>query len=371
MQPSTSAHSNRQPAINNARFLDPAPVQLRTLVLNYLYHGCFSRTAQAFSTDSAVRHLDPDGDEIMPESKASADSLPEGMLDLVERREQIRRLILAGKVDDATTRLNEYFPTVLTKPTLETPSSSSTGDVHKLNYVAPTSVEPAHLILNLRIHAFVEACRSVPLAAPAIEIPPKEEGSEEEEPHRLPEDGLPFADGAPETGGSLPEPEPSTPFVVTDKQELLAKAQKLYELAKVLERPGDRAMFLKELGNVAGLLAYVTPETSPMARYLKQERREALANQIDSAILCSAGLPVVSHLELYTRYTTTLWSFMHDLHVKVPTNRPLPLGVQLRQTGSPSNPQAPLSKSASGEKENIEPQIVPTFDLRRFLDSKS
>ena len=36
-----------------------------SLVLDYLCHSCYTRTAIAFARDSAVRHLDADGDEII------------------------------------------------------------------------------------------------------------------------------------------------------------------------------------------------------------------------------------------------------------------------------------------------------------------
>jgi uncharacterized UPF0160 family protein len=37
----------------------------RSLVLDYLCHSCYTRTAAAFSRDSTIRHLDADGDEIV------------------------------------------------------------------------------------------------------------------------------------------------------------------------------------------------------------------------------------------------------------------------------------------------------------------
>jgi hypothetical protein len=40
------------------------------------------------------------------------------------------------------------------------------------------------------------------------------------------------------------------------------------------------------LDQVGGLLAYKVPEKSPMARYLSQGRREAVADQINAAVLC-------------------------------------------------------------------------------------
>ena len=66
---------------------------------------------------------------------------------------------------------------------------------------------------------------------------------------------------------------------------LLRKAQKLYALTNMLPDPADRKTYLKELENVSALLVYPVPEESPMAKYLTMERREAVADQIDRAIL--------------------------------------------------------------------------------------
>ena len=37
----------------------------RSLVLDYLCHSCYTRTAIAFAGESTTRHLDADGDEII------------------------------------------------------------------------------------------------------------------------------------------------------------------------------------------------------------------------------------------------------------------------------------------------------------------
>jgi hypothetical protein len=54
----------------------------------------------------------------------------------------------------------------------------------------------------------------------------------------------------------------------------------------MLSNPTEREAYNKELENVTGLLAYPDPERSPVAKYLSHERREAVANQINTAILC-------------------------------------------------------------------------------------
>lgn len=173
---------------------------------------------------------------------------------------EIRQLLLSGRVDEATDLLNTHFPAVLNMTeAMETPKTSS------LTYVAPTSVDPAHLLLNLRIQAFIESCRTVPLKYPPAQTespPPKSQKR---------------------TSQALHEDDPEA----RDQQTALLKnAQKLYALANHLPCVDDREKYLKELKNVLGILAYIVPEESSVARYLSQERREAVADQINSAILC-------------------------------------------------------------------------------------
>jgi len=78
---------------------------------------------------------------------------------------------------------------------------------------------------------------------------------------------------------------PATVGEAPDQEMLLTKAQKLYAFTNALPNPADRATYLKELENVGGLLAYNVPEESSMAKYLTLERREAVADQINRAIL--------------------------------------------------------------------------------------
>jgi len=124
-----------------------------------------------------------------------------------------------------------------------------------------TSVDPAHLTLNLRILSFIEACRTIPLVHPLATA----------------------GESAPATPPTAPTDPP--PGSVEHQLVLLSKAQKLHALINMLPEPGDRAVYLKELNNVGGLLAYKVPETSSISKYLSQERREAVADQINSAIL--------------------------------------------------------------------------------------
>ncbi|KAF8798096.1 hypothetical protein BYT27DRAFT_7124378 [Phlegmacium glaucopus] len=294
------------PAAMTSPISNPTPYQLRSLVLDYLCHSCYTRTATAFSRDSTIRHLDADGDEIVEATDAedSSDSSCgsteqfENIMKQVALRQEIRSRILSGRVDDAIALLQTHFPSVLhendignantdSRTAEPRPSSSNNSE-----YVSSTSTEPAHLLLNLRILAFSEACRTVPL-----EYPPSAHSADTNSKSTPPQ--------------ALAEPE-ENPDYLTQQMDLLTKAQKLYAFSTTLQNPLDRATYLKELENVGGLLAYKVPEKSSMAKYLTLERREAVADQINRAILNTIGRPLVSSLELLTRHTHLLWHYANQ-----------------------------------------------------------
>ncbi|KAF8163384.1 hypothetical protein B0H34DRAFT_321532 [Crassisporium funariophilum] len=148
------------------------------------------------------------------------------------------------------------------------------------------------------------------------------------------------------------EPESQAEYL-KQQMALLTRAQKLYAFSNTLQNPVDRVTYLKELENVGGLLAYKVPENSSMAKYLALERREAVADQINRAILKRTGFPLVSSLELITRYTHLLWQYAH----------------QHGATSRPGAIQPPMSGKAGSSTES-ESEIVPVFDLHQFLDVK-
>ena len=186
---------------------------------------------------------------------------------------------------------------------------------NNMDYVSSTSTEPAHLLLNLRILAFSEACRTIPL-----EYPPKS--------------GPTPTDTASHPPFEIPSTTPDR-YADNNGQQmaLLLRAQKLLVQLNTLPNAADRATYLEELKNVAGLLAYKIPEESSVAKYLTLERREAVADQINRAILSRlfmsplipvclfgclerTGLPLVSSVELMTRYTHLLWQAANQHGVK-------------------------------------------------------
>lgn len=63
--------------------------------------------------------------------------------------------------------------------------------------------------------------------------------------------------------------------------------RKLFADVHLLENTFERDVFLREIKQVSALLAYQVPEDKDPAKYLSPSRREDIANQIDTAILCA------------------------------------------------------------------------------------
>lgn len=205
----------------------------------------------------------------------------------------IRDHILWGRLQDATAMLEEHFPNVLrdrnpppSTATAPTPSSTPLGrqssnpapNTSSL-FVYPVSLAPAHLNLNLRIQSFIEAVRTRPLAPPP---PPPS--------HLTPHHALslspyysPASSPSPPTTGA-----PNTARSQHDQSLVLHLGKELVQIVNSLPDPTDRAIFLKELDGIWALMAYPEPEAkSPanVSKYLQYDRRLALADQINSAIL--------------------------------------------------------------------------------------
>lgn len=324
--------------------------------MDYLCHHCYTRTAVAFAKDSTVRHLDADGDEIVqPKEKGiladrdvlelSKETLREAELrngaSLVfsspfrgilmhNMTTEIRVKILSGHVDDAIELLNEHFPSVLGPPTPSSksgfsPYPSALEAMNSSKHLIPTTTDPRHLLLNLRILGFTELCRTKPLvySSPSLrtnEIDMSE--SSTPEPVNLDPDGniehttthtqsidSDSSDGMDMdaeadtdmdaiTDGSssgfyeqydqdLTPPHTAAVEAGDDSQvdKVIQQGQKLYALLDQIDNPAEKEIYAQELVNVGALLAYPEPENSPLARYLSMERREAVAEQINKAIL--------------------------------------------------------------------------------------
>lgn len=159
--------------------------------------------------------------------------------------------------------LNEHFPAVLSVDYERPPQIIPPG---RFAYLPATSVDPSHLALNLRILRFIEAARTRPLPYPEHSAPPATND-------HITND----------TRNTQRENEASPASA-----DLLHRAQALYSEASSLPVPSDRALYINELSQACAILAYREPEVGPMAKYMTQDRREAVADQVDRAILCTS-----------------------------------------------------------------------------------
>ncbi|KAI0093707.1 hypothetical protein BDY19DRAFT_918422 [Irpex rosettiformis] len=354
-----------KPSVESKRYFSPTPDDLRALVFDYLCYGSYTKTARAFMRDSLVQRTDIDEDESMDVDDGATESpidlASEDRLRLAQLRKEIKIQILSGKVDEAITLLNTYFPAVLAQEHPAHPISSASPDTFA--YIAPRSIDPTHLLLDLRILGFIEAARTVSLPY----HPPGSSTLLTPSPsHTFPK--------PPKSSYARDDSEPSE-----QQQLLLHKAQKLYSDAGCLPKPEDRALYLKELGNVSALLAYTVPEESTLAAYLDQARREEMADQIEGAILYHTGELAVSKIELGVRYTSVMWDWLNNDSVSLPPLAKRPPGVQRFLSCLPFNnksnePSASttVDHTSSGKKspEKDGELRVPPFDLTDFLDAK-
>ncbi|KAH9966760.1 CTLH/CRA C-terminal to lish motif domain-containing protein [Russula dissimulans] len=335
-----------------------SPQRLRALILDYLVQRCYTRTARAFAADSTIRHLDADGDEIRsPRGEDDSSGITEDALDQADLRRDVQTSILSGCIDDAIDSLNANFPSTLpssisthadTEPSTprEDPSQSKL-----VKTVLPFAVEPAQLYLDLRILAFIEASRTKPLPYPLT----KPTSSDAELTPRISPPNN-FRDPSGEEGGDA------------HLARLLKHVHELYDCAQALQDPHERAEYQLQLSTVSSLLAYKVPEQSPMAKYLTQERREVVADEVNSAILHRAGSPPISYLELFVRYNTVIWNYMNEHEFRVAPSRRWPTGIAL-----PSRPQPNTTSVPSGAKASVsrrdDSEVVPSFNLSRFLST--
>jgi len=380
----------------------PTPAYLRELVLDYLLHNSYVDTARTFAEESAsvsslggtveshpsrdgvkteelVVNADAEMDEPMEDCESDGtDDTDVGALSketvrIARQRQEIRIHILSGRIEDAMHLLHLHFPRVLQElddsstspPTHSTShfgfskieilnpadSTEQPPQPRKLQFTSLLSTHPVHIALNLRIQDFIESVRTVPL--PYVH-------SRYSSPAEDPLSSDPYADGSLiQLASATASTSQATDANPLNPPVSLHKAQGLYSAVQSLPIPRGKALYLEEVKNVGGLLAYLIPEKSSISAYLSQERRESVADQVNSAILYHLGKPAVSYLELYTRYTTAVWGIMHDMGLPCPQRQSsaIPAPVSNRKLGL-------LIKN---DREEVE--IIKPFDLGEFLGS--
>jgi hypothetical protein len=73
-------------------------------------------------------------------------------------------------------------------------------------------------------------------------------------------------------------------------QHALTAASGLHAEAALLE-PSIRAVYVREITEAGALFAYTDPDNSPVGGFLMQDRRIALAEQVNRAVLSESVSP--------------------------------------------------------------------------------
>lgn len=282
-------------------------------------------------------------------------------------RKEIREHILSGRIRQSIDLCNRYFPAVLTgdgTSSLSSVERESKGNTSKSIKVPekgkdqestrrilpsnPTSLDPAHLSLNLQIQAFIENVRTASTASMTTTSPLVAANSSPQGTPAMPSmytvastPGIAQATlsrsaspapssssssaasinstngmsgSAHSNGGSSTLVNPVLQSALRHAQAILGEVQKLPEYW--------RAMYLKELESVTVMLAYTDLERSPVRKYLDQNRRVALAEQINSAIMFRTGMPSQPLIESAVRQTTFCWSTLAQENIALPPDHP-------------------------------------------------
>ncbi|KAK0549757.1 hypothetical protein OC845_003007 [Tilletia horrida] len=400
-----------------------SPLTLRQLVLNYLLHYSYVETATAFAKDiETTASSYPDGDTTTT-TPPQQHELESTELDLLAVRKQVRDAILSGHIPLAIEIINTHFPTVLNAnpaavAEASLPASSSSRDVlmngadsrsslppfHRtadsINPIPvtaatasatpshnaptlpdnPTSLDPAHLSLNLQIQDFIESVRaasqkgararqmaaaggagsgagngyyggggggsssssshyhsqaqamsssiaslastsSCASASTALSRPTSPIPAHPHHPHHAA--GATSSSSAASSSlhhqATTQHHSNSTSAVL---YSAIAHAQSLYRAVDALPSYWQ-ALYRKELEKVTSLLAYTELEGSPVKQLLHPNRRVALAEQINSAILYRTGRPSQPLIETAARQTSYVWAQLAADRIAVPAGHPL------------------------------------------------
>ncbi|CDZ97158.1 LisH motif-containing protein [Phaffia rhodozyma] len=326
----------------------------------------------AAEEDSSVASSQPIGKPSDPGHEVRPDDLEEDQMKSggfsetefkqIGYRKDIKIAILKGETSLALDLINKHFPLFFgstsqinqptpslgpthsqpdttpstpsrkkSKPSAPSPSATIVSNpTSTFKPVLASSIHPPHVYLNLQIQIFIELIRTIPLP-----YPPNSK--------------------TPVTPVDSPNPSPTSSAqsnssaLSTSLNLALNKARDLYNHVESLQEERDRDWYRKELHGVTSLFAYVPPETAPTKKYLERERREALADQINSAILIHTGQAAPSVLESLVRQTSVVWDQLSEQNV---------------------DPVPPWTKEDGAEWETLASYFKEhrTFALSEFLD---
>ncbi|KAK1924281.1 hypothetical protein DB88DRAFT_489683 [Papiliotrema laurentii] len=375
---------------------------LHDLVLDYINHHAFAATAKVLAQPRPRRTPTPGepsdagaaareegvGEAMDVEGNTEANGKEELLggvqkdrnrerlftdseLESIEQRRVVLNLILNGAIMRAVEVLNAHFPAVLDEtipvPTrtngsnhtvlggqpgppeasivsLTAPSTSASGSKHSVPVLSHSTV-PAHVKLNLQIQSFIESFRNLAPSSPSS--PASSISSLTSSMHVSTHNLTAVAPSTTSngTGGSSVSPGVTLTNALTAAQGLHAEAKKL--------PPDVRAVYLQEIKDVGALFAYTDPETSILSGFLAQERRVALAEQVNFAILATEERSGPAFLHSIAQRTRALYAIMSAKGID-----PRPAGYDER--GGKKDHLSRYWKNQTGDKYQ--------FDLHEFTD---
>lgn len=329
----------------------------------------------------------------------------------IKARKAIKDCITNGRIKQAVELCNKHFPTVLNGTLQDSNMTSKSAqdrenngkknstDVERILPANPTSLDPAHLSLNLQIQSFIECVRAASVSSstshsqtiPAIH---SHQGTSAMPNMHSVVSNTPGIAAAAISRSASPAPSSvSSAGSITSGNGMSASmnsnggssandptlmgalqgAQNLW--AEVQKLPAYwRAMYLKELENVTCMLAYRDLLHSPLAKYLDQSRRVALAEQINSAIMLRTGKPSQPLIESAVRQTTFCWQTLANEKVVLPANHwVFSSGSVIGSDGFEGGVSTAVSTGVNPsniERAKKAGKTLPPWDLHGFLQER-
>ncbi|KAG8734188.1 hypothetical protein FRC11_009844 [Ceratobasidium sp. 423] len=242
-------------------------------------------------------------------------------------------------------------------PTPEDPKRAHAPTQTSRNPKSPSlgrSVNPAHILFNLRVQQFVEAIRTVPLApsskehdeaslTESIKVEEVEDAeviSQEDNQHKI------------STSAKSP-PE-------ARQRRLFQLASGLYQSIKTLACPADREIYAKEVEQVCSLMLGPSPEASLAAPYLSMNRREAVADQVNSAMLWYVGEAPAPRLQIWAQTAKAVWDQVAAMRQTIPRTDDIPAGARMYAKY--------VTRSTEGEDQTHENTAIP-FDFHSLAQA--
>ncbi|CAE6508593.1 unnamed protein product [Rhizoctonia solani] len=219
------------------------------------------------------------------------------------------------------------------------------------------SVNPAHILFNLRVQQFVEAIRTVPL-------PPSSKEHDQAsltEPIKVEEVGGIESISPDSVGRNEHNISSSTKSRSEARQRhLFQLASGLYQGIKSLACSADREIYAKEVEQVCSLMLGPSPESSLAAPYLSMSRREAVADQVNSAMLWYVGEAPAPRLQIWSQTAKVVWDQIVATRPTLPRTDDIPADVRMYAKY--------VIRSTEGEDQAHENMAIP-FDFHSLAQA--